>query len=325
MAEGLSAWHSGRMRGWWEDFADLVLPADCGGCGAPRTHVCRRCREALCGAPPLRVWPERVPEGLPPVTAAAAYGDAVRALLLAHKERGALGLARVLGPALAGAVRYAVADAVGAGRGTAADRSRDQDRLPGPEVVLVPVPSAGAAVRARGHDPVLRLARAAAGVLRAQGLVARSAPVLRLRGAVRDQAGLDAAERFANLSGALEVRPRCEVLLRPATRTGRSEGTVLVLVDDLMTTGATITEAARALRAADVEGVLTTAEALETGNAAATERRARRDEVRAMTHERGMITAAVVAATPRPFEINRNLRSFFVIAGEVGGNSPERR
>ncbi|MEV0849612.1 ComF family protein [Streptomyces sp. NPDC049954] len=314
------------MRGWWEDFADLVLPAECGGCGAPRTHVCRRCREALCGAPPLRVWPQRVPEGLPPVTAAAAYGDAVRALLLAHKERGALGLARVLGPALAGAVRHSVADAVGGGRGASAtDRSREQGRSPGPEVVLVPVPSAGAAVRARGHDPVLRLARAAAGTLRAQGLLARSAPVLRLRGAVRDQAGLDAAERFANLSGALEVRPRCEVLLRPATRTGRSVGTVLVLVDDLMTTGATITEAARALRAADVEGVLTTAQAPETGDAGTTERRARRHEVRAMTREREMITAAVVAASPRPFEINRNRQKTFVIAGEVRSSSPERR
>ncbi|MFE9253079.1 ComF family protein [Streptomyces sp. NPDC007088] len=319
------------MPGWWEDFADLVLPAECGGCGDPRAQVCRRCREALCGAPPLRVWPERVPGGLPPVSAAAAYGDAVRALLLAHKERGALGLARVLGPALAAAVRHSVAGAMGAtgaagsGRGTAAGPSRHQGGAPWPEVVLVPVPSAGAAVRARGHDPVLRLARTAAGTLRAQGLVARSAPVLRLRGAVRDQAGLDAAARFANLAGALEVRPRCGALLGPASRTGRSAGTALVLVDDLMTTGATIAEAARALRAADVEGVLTTAQALETETARTTRSGTPGHGERDMTREPVMITAAVVAASVGPFEINRDRRKTSAIAGEAGGNSPEWR
>src|ERR1044072_7831417 len=100
------------MRGWWRDLTDLVLPAECGGCGRPRTVLCPECRAALSGAVPRRGRP--VPEPAGPagrhargrgvVHAAARYGDEVRAVLLAHKERGALGLAAPLGVALAGAV-----------------------------------------------------------------------------------------------------------------------------------------------------------------------------------------------------------------------------
>ena len=32
------------MRGWWQDLTDLVLPAECGGCGTPRTVLCAECR-----------------------------------------------------------------------------------------------------------------------------------------------------------------------------------------------------------------------------------------------------------------------------------------
>jgi predicted amidophosphoribosyltransferase len=152
------------------------------------------------------------------VVAAGPYSGAARAALLAHKERGRLPLVRPLGGALAAAV-------------TALD-------LPGP-LLLVPVPSSRAAVRARGHDHALRLARTAARSLTACGVPARAAPVLRQVRATADQAGLDAAERAANVAGALACRRRP---LGP-----------VVVVDDVVTTGATLGEAARALRAAGAE------------------------------------------------------------------------
>ncbi|WP_353942939.1 ComF family protein [Streptomyces sp. HUAS MG91] len=251
------------MRGWWQDLSDLVLPAQCAGCGRSRTPLCVRCARAVRGAGPGRVTPTPRPPGLPVVHAAVPYEGSVRAVLLAHKERGALGLARPLGEALAGAVRAGLP--VG---GTGA-------------VALVPVPSAPRAVRARGHDPTRRLAYAAAAGLRREGVAVRVLAVLRQRRAVADQSGLDARQRRANVSGALDVVGGAGGLF---TEVGR-----IVLVDDLMTTGASLAEAARAIHAV-------TRSATAAGERAAGPGMA------------GPITvgAAVVSASPDSFEINRN-------------------
>uniref|UniRef100_UPI00358F2BEB ComF family protein n=1 Tax=Streptomyces canus TaxID=58343 RepID=UPI00358F2BEB len=111
----------------------------------------------------------------------------------------------------------------------------------GVPVLLVPVPSARRAVRARGHDPARRIALAAAGELRRAGMHARVVAVLRQRRWVADQSGLNSRQRLENLAGALTVVPGGGRLL--------AEGLV-VLVDDLMTTGASLAEAARAVREA---------------------------------------------------------------------------
>ncbi|MEU7054352.1 ComF family protein, partial [Streptomyces eurythermus] len=162
------------MRGWWQDLTDLVLPADCAGCAAPRTALCPRCRATLDGGVARRARPVPEPAGLPVVHAVAPYAAEVRALLLAHKERGALALAGALGVALARAVRAGLAEGVedagglgpgasglglGAGGGAGAGPVVPTWREP---LLLVPVPSARWAVRARGHDPVRRMALAAA-------------------------------------------------------------------------------------------------------------------------------------------------------------------
>ena len=300
------------MRGWWQDLSDLVLPAQCAGCGRSRTTLCTRCSAALREAVPSRVRPHPAPPGLPVVHAAAPYRDAVRAVLLAHKERGALGLARPLGAVLAGAVRAGLAgDGVGgegAGRGPRsgsrtvtggvaplAHGSAPAFRAFAP-VTLVPLPSAPRAVRARGHDPTRRIAYAAAAELRRVGVAARVLAVLRQRRVVADQAGLDARERLANVTGALEV-------VRGAAGPLAAGGPI-VLVDDLMTTGASLAEAARAIAAA-----------VSSQKAAAGKGGADRGVawssfeagpgMAAEIHE-GTLWAAVVAASPDSFEINRN-------------------
>ncbi|GGN38376.1 ComF family protein [Streptomyces fuscichromogenes] len=298
------------MRGWWQDLTDLVLPAECGGCGTPRTVLCAECRAALSGAVPRRVRPVPEPPGLPAVYAAAPYADEVRAALLAHKERGALALAGVLGATLAGAVRAGLRDGrivrvVGSWTGTA-----DGAAGSGP-VLLVPVPSAPWAVRARGHDPVRRIALAAAAELRRAGTPARVAPVLRQRRAVADQAGLNSRQRFANIAGALEVTEYGAGLLA---------GGRVVLVDDLVTTGATLAEAARAVREAAEDagaGEGTTAVYRRAAWAGREERKAGpgeeparwRRETPGMAEVNGLagsVRAAVVAAAPDSFEMNRN-------------------
>ncbi|MFF5373063.1 ComF family protein [Streptomyces sp. NPDC013187] len=307
------------MRGWWQDLTDLVLPGECGGCGVPRTVLCARCRAVLSGGAVHRVRPVPEPPGLPWVYTAAPYADEVRATLLAHKERGALALAGPLGVALAGAVHAGLRGVpVSAGAGVARPRGG------GNPVLLVPVPSGRRAVRARGHDPARRIALAAAGELRRRGLLARVAGVLRQRRAVADQSGLNSRQRLANLAGALAVIPGGARLLR--------EGRV-VLVDDVMTTGASLAEAARAVRAAflgpgtppgatgpiwndagtsAVYGGETWESREEQNVGSRRERTGRRPARRVnagVVDADGVVDvacAAVVAASPDSFEINRN-------------------
>jgi predicted amidophosphoribosyltransferase len=215
-------------------FTDLFVGGRCAGCAAPGRGLCRGCVRSLAG-PGRCCWPDPVPPGLAQPWCVADYADAVRSVLLAHKEQGRYGLADPLGRALGAAVLAAA----GGTRGPA-------------WVWLVPVPSRAAVVRGRGHDPVLRMARVAAGHARRRGLHVRVQPCLRVTRAVLDQSGLDARRRRANLAGALQVGTGHAGVLaeRP-----------VVVADDILTTGSTAAEACRALRAcgARVLGVATVA------------------------------------------------------------------
>ena len=241
----------------FEAALDLLVPVPCVGCGAPHSQLCAACRAELEGARPRSARPHAAPPGLPEVYAATTYEGAVRQILLAHKERGALRLAQPLGRALADAVRAAVPSSAAA---------RETPLL------LVPMPSATATVRARGHDPTHRLTLAAARTLRAAGIPARALAVLRQRRGTADQSELGAVARRHNLSGALNVPPH---------RRGQLARGRIVLVDDLVTTGATLADAARAL--AEAGG-----DVLAAAVVAATVRRDDRQRARAGPEQPGV-------------------------------------
>jgi predicted amidophosphoribosyltransferase len=179
------------------------------------------------GQVPRRVVIDGVPV---PLACIGDFGGALRALLLAHKERGRSGLGSALGRALAEAVVMAlpVSDLPPAGL---------------ERVALVPVPSRARAVRTRGDDTVARMAQHAARALMNGGVPAEVAPWLDHARRVRDQAGLRARARRANLAGALIARP-------PSS--WASSAAAVVIVDDVVTTGSTLAEAVRALSAAGV-------------------------------------------------------------------------
>lgn len=148
-----------------------------------------------------------------PVWAALAYQERSRAIILAYKDGGRTDLARPLAQALRPALHAAL--------------SAVAEDTAGPVDVVVP-PSAPEAFRRRGYHPVVRLL-AALGV--------RPAGVLRLTRTPEDQAGLDRAARAANLAGVFAAR---------SSLTGRA----FLLVDDVLTTGATLDEMARAVTCA---------------------------------------------------------------------------
>lgn len=213
--------------------ADLILGSSCVGCDHPGAALCLACASVLADIPYV-AWPTPRPRGLPTPYAVTAYQGVVKSAVVAHKEHAVLSLAGPLGRALALSVMAAVA----------AER---EPVAPGP-VVLVWPPTAAPAVRERGHDPLVRIVQACRRSLRSAGIPTVTAPVLERVRRVADQAGLSAPARAANLDGAFGVRSR--------SRRGVA-GRRLVVVDDVLTTGATAAEVVRALTAfgADVPAV----------------------------------------------------------------------
>lgn len=208
-------------------YADLVLGGTCVGCARPGRLLCAECRRGLpVGAHPA--MPSPPPPGLVPAYATAAYDGTVKELVLGLKERRLLGLARPLGDLLALAVLEAAAPYTGSG-------------LP---LVLVPVPSRPSSVRARGLDSTAAITTRASRLLGQHGLDVRSASLLRTRAGLLDQAGLDAAARAANLAGSMTCP--APGLRRLARRVPRG---LVVVCDDVLTTGSTAREAQRALEA----------------------------------------------------------------------------
>ena len=187
--------------------ADLLLGATCAGCGAPARALCPGCAIAL------RPSPTIVRDRPVPVAAAAEYGGALRDVIIGWKEHGRLALERPLAHLLAASI-------------VALD--------PPERITLVPVPSRPDRRRSGGADVVRDLARVAGRLLDRVGVDVTVTSALRVTGLVRDQAGLTASQRQANVHEAFGVR---QVPLG-----------VVVLVDDIVTTGATLAECIRALR-----------------------------------------------------------------------------
>jgi predicted amidophosphoribosyltransferase len=160
------------------------------------------------------------------VLCAADYTSTASRVVVAWKDRGRLDLTPVLVRGLAVSVAGALA-VLG-------------DPAP---IQLVPVASTASAVRRRQDDVVARLARGAADLVRAGPGPprVRVTPVLALRRGVADAAGLAAHERRRNLDGRVRLRAGSAALVH---------GHGVLLVDDVVTTGASAATSAEVLEAA---------------------------------------------------------------------------
>lgn len=226
---GLGAGLSGLGAG----LADLVVPGGCAGCGAPQARlgsgVCPGCVATLEAMRPYATAPRPAPSGLPPCVTVGAYGGALRGVLLAYKEKGRHRLARPLGALLAGAVAQAAGDR----------------RAP---LLVVPVPSTARAARQRHGDHLARLAGHAVRRLRAAGRPAQVVQALRALPRP-DSAGLDTPGRAAAAESSLRIRTSGIGLLRH----GVMMGGMLIVVDDIITTGATLAAVTHRLDEAELQ------------------------------------------------------------------------
>jgi predicted amidophosphoribosyltransferase len=159
----------------------------------------------------LRLQDFRRQHGSVPVFSSIRYGSKAGRVLLAAKEDGVRKADDIVLAALAHSFRCAVS-------------------ATGLRPPLVPIPHRNQAVRRRGRNFVGEITDRLAAI---DGIPVRN--IIRHNRKVKDQSLLNSSSRFGNLSGAMSVVPRCG---RPCE---------VFVVDDLITTGATLGEAVRTL------------------------------------------------------------------------------
>ena len=196
---------------------DILFPVQCPGCGLWDEEICPRCWQ-IAGAAPVSRFHEDA-EGRPEteLLCLGAYEGALRALILTAKHDGS----RDLGDFL-----YEAGKTLGTAVG---DRLNEALAEPPQNAIwVVPAPSSHARRRKRMEIVPLIASGVAEGLERRIGCPVSPVPAVELRRGIAGQSGRSAGARSAGRSGAMRL------VEQPPHRA------LIVVVDDVVTTGATM-------------------------------------------------------------------------------------
>jgi predicted amidophosphoribosyltransferase len=191
----------------FSDFKYLLFPTRCFGCRELGYSICSQCR---------KLWNPHLYQSQVSnlvVYSAIPYSPVAKHILLAAKEQNIKSADQL--------VRIALRDSL---------QVLFQRHA---SCALVPIPSGRSSNRRRGRDFINELA-----ISVAKDFGVAVLPLLEHQRIIRDQSKLNISGRRENLAMALSIKPEFR---------GNYSGESVVILDDLVTTGATINEASRAL------------------------------------------------------------------------------
>jgi len=197
--------------------SELIFPSRCIGCSQLGISICSVCRSSW---HPHIYYRELLISGNSyPVISAVPYSPIASKVLLGAKESNLAAADNLLIKAISHSLTFFIKK-YGSGD-------------------LIGIPSRNSATRKRGRNFMVEITNS---VAETNSLVSRD--ILKHIRSVRDQSQLDLAQRSQNIAGAFAVSTGST----KAAEIGNIRP--LIIVDDLITSGATLVEAIRALRAA---------------------------------------------------------------------------
>ena len=229
---------------------DVLLPRGCAGCDRPDAVLCPQCRELFAQCRPRALQGSVSGHAY----AAAIYQGAARRAILSWKDHDDTELDGPFSEIMTGLLaRTPLCDLAR----PAPQRSTPRQSTP-QRVLVVPAPSSRASMRGRGRRHMMPLASAVSHELQVLGLDAQAVPALAshtVGGRSVQQAS--SAQRARRIGGHITV-----------TRDATVEDRMVILVDDIITTGATLRQCAQTLQqaGAQVLGALALAEAVSRDN-----------------------------------------------------------
>lgn len=216
---------------WTNELLDVIFPITCFGCGKKSGYLCSECRRKIT-SPPLVGVRNTEFDGCDKIFAACSYENpAVKKLLWHLKYRGKRKLAEILAEIIFQNIKLFADHQLG----NAVSKS-----------ILIPIPLSKKRLKQRGYNQAELIAKA---LSLKTGIPVRNDILYKKFHTLSQVETKTRKERTENLKGSFEVKFGDQVSeLRPGLR--------ILLVDDIITTGATLNEAAKTLKSAGFEKVI---------------------------------------------------------------------